>query len=243
VAVKYLGSRDFGTKSSTYTPPTNANYFIFAWIANASGGTGEPITALSWDGFTDSSQDATEINNHERVTTNGVLTALWELHSPDVSGQGTYTWSGGNVNNERVSIMAFSGVDFTDPTYAQTTANGSPDNETIDPGWIAGGAKVCVVAHNGSAETPASGFTEVQNYAADPLWGAEGYRVDDGYVGWNVTGGDRGSYCAVTLRPAPAGSQAIWAFSKRMMDLGSELKRGLIPANKLLEEYGDLVTI
>lgn len=207
MGVLYLGSDGFQASGGTYTPPALANYFIFGLVGDASGGGGVTWTSVTWDGLTDAPQSATKINDRECVVSNGSLSALWELHSPDVSGIGTVTYGGQSMASHQVAILAFQLVDKADPTYAETTTcDLDPD---IDPGWIAGGAKVAVCSHDGSAETQRSGFTEVRA-SATPR-GAIGYRLDDGNVGWTEDAG-RNATCASCIRPSKLGGGSKFFF-------------------------------
>ena len=210
MAVEYLGKSGWVYNSGTYTPPANANFFIFGLVGDASGGGGTPWTSVTWDGLTASAQSATSINYEEKVTTNGVLSALWYLVKPDCSGLGTLSYGGGVANNDDMVLLAFRGVNEKAPIYHELSEGGGPDNWSIDLNWLEGGQNVCVVSHNGTAEVPATDFTELTANALPRS--AIGRRATDGLVGWNVTGGDRGAYCAAHLAPKPSGNQAIMIF-------------------------------
>lgn len=200
MGVLYLGSLSFGGSGRTFTPPALANYFVFGLVGDASGGSGTTWTSVTWDGLTDAPQSATKINDRECVVSNGSLSALWELHSPDVSGIGTVTYAGGFQNSDDIAILAFQLVDKTDPTYAETTT--CDTDPSIDPGWLAGGAKVAVCSHDGTSEAPRAGFTEARANASPR--GAIGYRLTDGDVGWTEDA-SRNATCAACIRPSKLG--------------------------------------
>ena len=223
--VEYLGTSGWQTSGATPTPPATANYFVFGLMGNASGSTGAQWTSVTWNGYTDAPQAATAINFSKKTTTNSVFSALWELLDPDVSGVGTVSM----VTGGRIVIMYFRYTDIINPTYSETTDTGTPDNYTIDPGWLSHGIKTCVVAHNGLSEAPASGFTEVASYAGAAGHSAIGYRADDGYVGWNVeNSGTRAAYCASCISPNVGALAALSTLTMASSVLSSTLLPGAV---------------
>ena len=82
---------------------------------------------------------------------------------------------------------------------------------------------------------------EVTNYARQ----AQGYYKIGSDMDPFVWESPRTRWAVVTLCTVPAkgaGGQIIWMFSK-MQDFLKELKLGRIPANKLLEQYGEMLPI
>ena len=223
MSVEYLGTGGWQSSGDAKTPHASANYFLIGMMGTGSGAAGAQWNSVAWDGLSEAPQSADPINFVKKTTANSVFSALWELLDPDVSGEGQLTFD--PSSGSRGCIMYFRYTNSGDPTFSETTATGTPDHETIDPGWIAGAIKACVVAHNGDSEAPASGFTEVAQYVGAAGHSAMGYRSDDGNVGWNVDNGDRGACCASCIKPILGGSKMILMMSKAYDRIQENRKR------------------
>lgn len=223
MGAKFLDSKAFTSNPSNYTPPSNANFFVFHLGAGESGGSSGNADSVTWNGASDPAQGGSSAIHISATQSNTSHAAIWYLALPDVSGQGSISWawnfSPGGVSHLHLSAWRI--IDANNPLLGtDTDADASGDdtsNLSANPGvWVTGALNVGVMHASGNNVTTLNdhmGTTELHETATggNEIM-ASGYRLSDGAIGWTTDATDKQAALAVaTFKLAPTLQQTLAA--------------------------------
>lgn len=230
-----------GETTHSFTSPaiTDANYAIVAMIYCRAAEINSPT--CTFDGVA-----LTRISWHSGLTGGNYWgEAMWRIANPGASKNIVVAWgvSGGyHVSTCRT----YKNVGLGDPHGAVNTATGVSASPSVNVASSVDELVLDIANQNSSNFSVGAGQTsrhEIRYEAVMAAGSDEPGSAGSTTMSWTTDQPARRWVIAgVSLKPQLAGNQIIWMMC-RIRDFFKELKLGRIPANELLEQYGELLPI